>query len=72
MNIDKRIDALSERLNYIKDIFGNLENANISMLGSELDEFRGLRGTISTKDSQSKLARLEDLFLFLNPSWRKS
>ncbi|ACS80893.1 carboxyl transferase domain-containing protein [Maridesulfovibrio salexigens] len=71
MNIDKRIDALSERLNYIKDIFGNLENANISMLGSELDEFRGLRGTISTKDSLSKLARLEDLFSFLESKLEK-
>ncbi|NDV25539.1 acetyl-CoA carboxylase carboxyl transferase subunit alpha/beta [Desulfovibrio sp. JC010] len=71
MNIDKRINALAERLNYIKDIFGNLENANISMLSSELTEFRELRGTISTKDSLSRLARLEDLFSFLESKLEK-
>lgn len=71
MNIDKRIDALAERLNYIKDIFGNLENANISMLNSELEEFRGLRGTLSSKDSLRRLDRLEDLFSFLESKLEK-
>ncbi|HAS90511.1 MAG TPA: acetyl-CoA carboxylase carboxyl transferase subunit alpha/beta, partial [Desulfovibrio sp.] len=71
MNIDKRIDALAERLNYIKDIFGNFENANISMLNSELEEFRGLRGTISSKDSLRRLDRLEDLFSFLESKLEK-
>jgi acetyl-CoA carboxylase carboxyl transferase subunit beta len=71
MNIDKRIDALTERLNYIKDIFGNLENANISMLSSELAEFRSLRDSISSEDSRRKLARLEDLFSFLESKLEK-
>ncbi len=71
MNIDKRIDALAERLKYIKDIFGNLENANINMLSSELAEFSGLRGAISDNDSLSRLARLEDLFSFLESKLEK-
>lgn len=71
MNIDKRIDALVGRLNYIKDIFGNLENANITMLSSELDEFRGLRGSIDSKDPLRKLDRLEDLFSFLESKLEK-
>lgn len=71
MNIDKRIDALAERLNYIKDIFGNRENANISMLSSELAEFRSLRGTISTEKSLARLLRLEDLFSFLESKLEK-
>ncbi|CCO22159.1 carboxyl transferase domain-containing protein [Maridesulfovibrio hydrothermalis] len=71
MKIDKRIDALAERLTYIKDIFGNLENANITMLSSELGEFRELGSTLSSDDAARRLIRLEDLFSFLESKLEK-
>lgn len=71
MNVDKRIEALAERLNYIRDIFGNNENANITMLSTELGEFRQLRGELSRADSLRRLSRLEDLFSFLESKLEK-
>ena len=71
MNTDKRIDALSERLTYIRDIFSNGENANIAMLSSELSEFRELRSSFSNEESTRRLSRLEDLFSFLESKLEK-
>ncbi len=71
MNIDKHIDALSKRLTYIRDIFGNLENANIAMLSTELGEFRDLRSNMPREDSIRRLSRLEDLFSFLESKLEK-
>ncbi len=71
MNIDKRIDALNERLNYIRDIFGSNENANITMLSTELGEFRQLRSDLSRAESLRRLSRLEDLFSFLESKLEK-
>lgn len=71
MNIDRRVAALAGRLTYIKDIFGNFENANITMLSSELGEFRELYGSLSSDDSLRRLSRLEDLFSFFESKLEK-
>ncbi|WP_432737611.1 acetyl-CoA carboxylase carboxyl transferase subunit alpha/beta [Maridesulfovibrio sp. FT414] len=71
MNINKRIDALVERLNYIRDIFGNSENANITMLRTELDEFRSSFRELERSESLRRLSRLEDLFAFLESKLEK-
>ncbi|WP_320170633.1 acetyl-CoA carboxylase carboxyl transferase subunit alpha/beta [Maridesulfovibrio sp.] len=71
MNIDKQIDILTERLNYIRDIFGNNENANITMLGTELAEFRADVRGLSHSESVHRLTRLEDLFAFLESKLEK-
>ena len=39
MDIEKRIQILTERLRYIQDIFGHKENVNIKLLESKLKEF---------------------------------
>ncbi|SDL39615.1 acetyl-CoA carboxylase carboxyl transferase subunit beta [Maridesulfovibrio ferrireducens] len=71
MNTDKRIDALTKRLDYIKDIFKNQENVNVAMLSSELGECNELRSKISHQDLERQLVRLEDLFSFLEVKLEK-
>ena len=39
MEIEKRVVELTDRLNYIKDIFGGRENANIALMQARLAEF---------------------------------
>ncbi|SMF20744.1 acetyl-CoA carboxylase carboxyl transferase subunit alpha/beta [Desulfovibrio gilichinskyi] len=71
MKTDKRIDALNKRLDYIKDVFKNQENANVAMLSSELSECNESRLKISHQDSERQLVRIENLFSFLEAKLEK-
>lgn len=70
MSIDKRIDFLSRRLKYIRDIFGDQENESIMLLESELGECKGLISAGGALAEQA-FARLEDLFNFLEEKLEK-
>ncbi len=70
MSINKRIDSLSQRLGYIRDIFGHQENESILMLDTELGECRRLAGAGEGHAGRA-LARLEDLFNFLEAKLEK-
>jgi acetyl-CoA carboxylase carboxyl transferase subunit beta len=70
MKFDKKIDFLSRRLQYIRDIFGDNENESILLLESELEGCRRLLSSGGTSVEQS-LVRLEDLFNFLESKLEK-
>lgn len=65
MDIEKRIAELTERLNYIRDIFGDRENANITLLQSKLEEFSKREAAAPAPEQARLLQQLEDLFVFL-------
>ncbi len=71
MDTDKRLDALTKRLDYIKDIFKSNENANVTMLSSELGECKQSRLKNHLQDLDRALTRLEDLFSFLEAKLEK-
>jgi acetyl-CoA carboxylase carboxyl transferase subunit beta len=64
MDIEKRIQGLNERLQYIRDIFGARENANIALLASKLADFTQ-QPDLPVHDRARQAAALEDLFAFL-------
>jgi len=65
MDTEKRIAELSERLRYIRDIFGSRENANITLLESKLREFGERERLASPQEVVRLLQQLEDIFVFL-------
>lgn len=65
MDIEKRIQSLTERLNYIKDIFAEKENANIELLQSKLADFAAGGAGMSAQEASRQLEALEDLYVFL-------
>ncbi len=65
MDIEKRIAELAERLAYIRDIFGERDNANITLLASKLDEFSEREKTAQPPEKVRLLQQLEELFVFL-------
>lgn len=70
MKHDKKIDFLSRRLQYIRDIFGDNENDSILLLESELEVCRRLLSS-GGKSVEQSLAHLEDLFSFLESKLEK-
>jgi acetyl-CoA carboxylase carboxyl transferase subunit beta len=65
MDVEKRIHDLSQRLQYIRDIFGAKENANIALLESKLAAFRESERGLPNRELATNLNALEDLFSFL-------
>lgn len=65
MDIEKRIQGLRDRLQYIQDIFGAKENANIQLLQSKLNDFLAREDSVSPAERAKQLSALEDLFEFL-------
>ncbi len=65
MEWDKQLQQLSERLNYMRDIFPDKHLEDLSLLGLQLDELRhGIaRGTI--KAPREGIESLENLFFFI-------
>ena len=62
MDTDKRVAALRERLTYVRDIFGDRENASIRMLDSKLAEFVAAEQGLDRQEQWAALGRLEELF----------
>jgi acetyl-CoA carboxylase carboxyl transferase subunit beta len=65
MDIEKSIQELADRLQYIQDIFGSRQPEDVGLLTSKLAEFRD-RETVATMAQKVKLlSQLEDLFVFV-------
>jgi len=64
-NIEKRIQALSERLSYSVDIFNGNHLEKISLLKEKLIEFENKAIDGSCQDIYSELNNLEELFSFI-------
>lgn len=63
MNINKQVQQLTERLNYIIDVFAGKYEEDISLLSGRLEKFKA--SLEDSKDSEDTLASLEDLFFFV-------
>jgi len=63
MEIEKRIGELRDRLNYIKDIFGGRENANIALMQTRLDELAGRENAFPPGEKAQLVRQVEDLFV---------
>ena len=61
MDTEKRIAELSERLGYIRDIFGSRENANITLLTSKLHEFGEREPLASPQEAARLVQQLEEI-----------
>ncbi len=69
--IEKHIQDLKERLQYIRDIFGNRENANISLLQSKLEDFVQELPSLGPGQIKRRLNSLTELFSFLENKLEK-
>ncbi|MEZ0576340.1 carboxyl transferase domain-containing protein [Halodesulfovibrio aestuarii] len=65
MDTEKRTQHLTERLTYIKDIFGDKQQENIRLLETKLEEFIQRENSLSAEDKFAALTTLEDLFGFV-------
>lgn len=65
MDIEKKVQNLSERLSYIKDIFGGEFHENISLLEGKIGDYRSREPLLSDKERQAAADALEDLFIFV-------
>ncbi|MFW5837337.1 MAG: acetyl-CoA carboxylase carboxyl transferase subunit alpha/beta [Desulfovibrionaceae bacterium] len=65
MDIDKRIKDLTERLAYVRDVFGPKENDNVRLLETKLNEHLARSRGLPVPEQLRRLVQLEDLFDFL-------
>ncbi|MCG8530602.1 MAG: acetyl-CoA carboxylase carboxyl transferase subunit alpha/beta, partial [Desulfovibrionales bacterium] len=65
MDTEKRTQHLTERLTYIKDVFGDQQQENIRLLETKLEEFVQRENALSQDDKFAALNTLEDLFGFV-------
>ncbi|EFI34951.1 Acetyl-CoA carboxylase [Desulfonatronospira thiodismutans ASO3-1] len=70
-DIEKQIQDLRERLQYIEDIFGNRENTNITLLRSKLQDFIHNLPSLGPGQIKRQLTSLSDLFSFLENKLEK-
>ena len=65
MDIEKRAHHLSERLNYIRDIFAGKHPESIDLLHNRLSEFFRRASEGVQNDPEAELTTLEELFVFM-------
>ncbi|MDL2268328.1 acetyl-CoA carboxylase carboxyl transferase subunit alpha/beta, partial [Desulfovibrio sp. OttesenSCG-928-G15] len=65
METEKQIQHLTERLTYIKDIFGSKHSENISLLESKMADYRKREADLSAGERKAAVLTLEDLFGFV-------
>ncbi len=65
MELDKKIQHLTERLTYIKDIFGGRHSENIELLSSKMADLRRREPTLNQRERRAAVLTVEDLFGFV-------
>jgi acetyl-CoA carboxylase carboxyl transferase subunit beta len=65
VDIDKRTQELAARLTYIRDIFGQRENASMAMLRTRLEEFLEQAPHLGMRELSRQVGMLEELFVLL-------
>ena len=65
MQIEKIIQGFTERLNYIRDIFGGQYHENIALLESKMEDYHKRKCLLTDKERSSAALALEDLFSFV-------
>ncbi len=64
-SIEKRLQALADRLQYMRDIFGGAANENVDLLQAKLAEYRERQTWDSQADPFADFSNIEDLFAFV-------
>jgi len=64
-NIEKRMYALAERLQYMRDIFAGIPHENLDLLENKLNEYRERQTWDNQVDPSADISNLEDLFVFV-------
>ncbi|MDR0467041.1 MAG: acetyl-CoA carboxylase carboxyl transferase subunit alpha/beta, partial [Deltaproteobacteria bacterium] len=62
---EKRLYALTERLQYMRDIFGGIANENMELLKTKLDEYRERQTWDNQLDPFANVSHLEELFAYV-------
>ena len=65
MEIEKQVQHLSERLNYIRDIFGDKPNENIRLLQTKMEDYHSRDLCLSATERRAAVLTLQDLFDFV-------
>lgn len=65
MDIEKSIQELADRLQYIQDIFGSRQPEDVALLATRLAEFRTREGALTMAEKVKMLSQVEDLFVFV-------
>jgi len=65
MDIEKSIHEFAERLQYIKDIFGDRQAGDVALLSAKLDEVRARETGASAAGKVKMISQLEDFFAFV-------
>ncbi|MDR2489400.1 MAG: acetyl-CoA carboxylase carboxyl transferase subunit alpha/beta [Desulfovibrio sp.] len=65
MEIEKQAQYLTERLSYIRDIFGNKHNESVDLLASKLEDYRRREPQFTLRERRAAVLTLEDLFDFV-------
>ena len=64
-SIEKRLQILAERLQYMRDIFGGSSDENVELLADKLQEYRDRQTWNNQADPFADFSNLEDLFAFV-------
>lgn len=65
MDVEKRLQQLRDRLTYIRDIFAGKKADQVAMLEAKLAELQTKGAALPLSEQVKDLARLEDLFVFI-------
>ena len=65
MDREKKIQQLSERLNYTRDIFAGKHNENVRLLETKMTDYRQREAVLSSQEKQEAVTTLSDLFDFV-------
>lgn len=65
MDREKTLQQLSERLNYIRDIFAGKHNENVRLLETKMADYRQREGSLSAQEKTEAVKTLADLFGFV-------
>lgn len=65
MELEKQVQHLTERLAYIRDVFGDRHNENIELLASKMEDYRRREPRLSVRERHAAVLTLEDLFGFV-------
>ena len=65
MDREKKLQQLSERLSYIRDIFAGKHNENVRLLETKMADYRQREGSLTDTKKNEAVVTLSDLFDFV-------
>lgn len=65
MDREKKLQQLSERLSYIRDVFAGKHNENVRLLETKMADYRQREASLSSQEKLDAVTTLSDLFDFV-------